>query len=382
MPVQIQQLIYRITLKTPFNTNPDHPQQPLQPGCVPIPEHTTTLLLRLTNADAEGLHRDTRVENEVSMLKLAFSALAPIKPFSLISRVDIQEFMPGSPLDESLPYMTPAQKKDIFVQVTAILKALRGFQVPDSIRGFGGVAFHREGEILSAPMTTGENGWCFERRGSEPIYSRVARKWNQGSSWCFVRDGLASRFGSLGLTNESVIAHLDFTPNNMLFDPTTHKITALLDWDFSAISHPVHEFLLSFSGFGVSLQGYSPSESIEDSSLRHAKIYGFPSSFSKSSVPGSENIAEDFEKGSRWEDLGAWEEALVHMDVKRPSTIQGVETVADVEALLGMVLPWRLGNGDASGRMSESAILKYRGEIEEGFGRCCCIWGIERAFYQ
>jgi len=32
--------------------------------------------------------------------------------------------------------------------------------------------------------------------------------------------------------------------------------------------------------------------------------------------------------------------------VKRPSTIQGIDKVADVDKLLGCLLPWRLTNDD------------------------------------
>ncbi|KAH9222213.1 hypothetical protein DL95DRAFT_354443 [Leptodontidium sp. 2 PMI_412] len=388
-PFKYNNFIYRITLKTPITNNKNNPQQSLQPGCVPVPEGTTTLLLRLTNADAEGLHQSTRVENEVSMLNLATSALATIKP-SIIPRVYgwstassptsqgwiLQEFMPGSPLDESLPSMSTAQKKNIFTQIATILKGLQDFKVPESITGFGGVTFNHEGGIVSAQMTTvGAGPWgsyedFFRGRIHAALREADQNPYIQG--WrangirdrldAFVNDGLATRFDSLGCRNERVITHLDFTPNNILFDPATHNITALLDWDFSAILHPIHEFLNSFSGFGESLQGYSPSESADDASIRDAKIHGF------SSVLSAQPEC-DSEKGSRWENLKTWEEALEYADVKRPSTMQGVEDVADVEALLGMVLPWRLSNGDALRRMDESAILKCREESEVALGK-------------
>lgn len=55
--------------------------------------------------------------------------------------------------------------------------------------------------------------------------------------------------------------------------------------------------------------------------------------------------------------------------VKTPSAMQGAEDVADVEALLGCLMPWRLSNADALRRMDEVAILKCRVESEERLGK-------------
>ena len=38
--------------------------------------------------------------------------------------------------------------------------------------------------------------------------------------------------------------------NNMLYDATSNRITALLDYDLSCIMHPSYEFFRSFGGSG------------------------------------------------------------------------------------------------------------------------------------
>ncbi|PVH87853.1 hypothetical protein DL98DRAFT_632021 [Cadophora sp. DSE1049] len=395
-PFKYNNFIYRITLKSPLGPHQRQSQQ-LQPGCVLIPESTTTFLLRLTNAHAEGLSQTSRVENEVCMLFLASSALSSIK-LSIIPHIYawqsasppspqgwiLQEFMPGRPLDELLPSMTISQKRNVFAQAVSILKALQDFELPHTIKGFGGVMFDHQGEIVSAEMTTvGAGPWevyeeYFRARFDAALREADRTAWLGG--WrerrvrerldAFMKDGLAPRIRTLGL-EEKVISHLDFTPNNILISPSTHRITALIDWDFSAILHPIQEFLHSFSGFGESLTGYSLSESIEDAVVRRAKIHGFSSPLSILTPSYSDSESSELQiqnktvSALRWQNLTMWEDALVKANVKRPSTMEGVEGAADVEALLGMVAPWKLCNGDALERMSQDAILKCRRESEE-----------------
>lgn len=43
--------------------------------------------------------------------------------------------------------------------------------------------------------------------------------------------------------------------NNILIDPTTCKLTALIDFDFACIAHPAHEFLVSLQDLGGNVMG-------------------------------------------------------------------------------------------------------------------------------
>jgi hypothetical protein len=74
--------------------------------------------------------------------------------------------------------------------------------------------------------------------------------------------------------------------------------------------------------------------------LRNAKLTGqFPS-------PLPASAASDNGPGVDWELAQAWEDELQKSDAKRPSTIQGMDKVADVDEVLGLLLPWRLTNED------------------------------------
>lgn len=142
---------------------------------------------------------------------------------------------------------------------------------------------------------------------------------------------------------DRAIIHADFTTDNILCDPATGRITALLDYDFASILHPAYEFFRSFAGNGGQLTGWlgdtNPHEK-EAAALRNAKLTGqFPS-------PLPAPVGSDNGPGVDWELAQAWEDELQKLDVKRPSTIQGVDKVANVDEVLGSLLPWRLTNED------------------------------------
>jgi hypothetical protein len=139
----------------------------------------------------------------------------------------------------------------------------------------------------------------------------------------------------------------------LLYDASTHRITALIDYDFACILHPSYEFLRSFSGAGGQFQSWSDIESSEQTALRDAKLNGFPST-----------LPENTKDGVNWDVAKAWEDELERLNVQRPRTIKGIEKVADVDAVLRSILPWRVTNSDVLGMQSEAVILKCRDENE------------------
>jgi len=127
----------------------------------------------------------------------------------------------------------------------------------------------------------------------------------------------------------------------------------LIDYDFACILHPSYEFLRSFSGAGGQFQGWSDIESSEQTALRDAKLLGFPST-----------LPENTEDGVKWDVAKVWEDELERLDVQRPRTIKGIEKVADVDAVLRSILPWRVTNSDVLRLQSEAVILKCKDENE------------------
>ena len=111
--------------------------------------------------------------------------------------------------------------------------------------------------------------------------------------------------------------------SNILYDSTSGRNTALIDYDFSAVSHPSYEFLRSFDGAGGQFRGWTDDEEREQAALRHAKLHGFPSPLPPTKENGSVN----------WEMAKAWEDALEGAGARRPRNIEGIEGVADVDML-------------------------------------------------
>lgn len=122
-------------------------------------------------------------------------------------------------------------------------------------------------------------------------------------------------------------------PHNLLYDATSQRITASIDYDFAYILHLSYEFLRSFSGAGGQFQGWYDVESSEQTASRDAKRHGF---------------SRHCRKGPRMERNGNaakdWEDELEKLNVKRPRTMKGIEKVVDVDAVLRSILPWRISS--------------------------------------
>ncbi|EEQ28075.1 conserved hypothetical protein [Microsporum canis CBS 113480] len=340
-PFKYNNFVYRISLASPIASNQDGPTQP---GCVAIPKDTKELILRLTNPDAEGMSLQTRVENEVANIYLASAALSDITPHVVPSVYAwgsaagepsqgwiFQELMPGTPLDEAFGAMDITQKQQIFTQMAKMLKALHDYKLPDSITGFGGLTLDDAGHIISSVMpSVGAGPW--------PSYEASFK----------------AMFESLSSKDEKSILHCDFTTNNILFDASSGRITALIDYDFSCVLHRSYEFLRSLDNAGGQFCGWSGDDDSEQMALRGAKLHGFPSPLPQST-----------KDGVQWEVAKAWECELEKLGVERPRTIDGIDKVADVDAVLRGILPWRLSNSDIVRLQSEEVKLGHREKCEK-----------------
>ncbi|TVY83181.1 3-oxoacyl-[acyl-carrier-protein] reductase FabG [Lachnellula suecica] len=366
-PFKYNNFVYLISLPSPITEEQAKKCQPLQPGCAALPVGATQLIFRLTNSDADGINKHTRVENEVASISLASAALSHFKPHVVPSVYAwgsaavrqgwiIQEFMPGSPVDEAFTTMDLQQKRQIFAQMAKMLKGLQDYKLPESITGFGGVTFDDTGRIISAAMTSvGAGPWtsyeAFFKARLEIALKKAdenphIRGWQSNGLRNrlddFVERGLPAQFESLLSKEDRVIVHADFTTNNILFDSTSGKITGLIDYDFACILHPSYEFIHSSNGLGGKFEGWSSDDASEDMALREAKLHGFPTS-----------LPQTTENGIQWEIAEAWENELEILDVLRPRTMPGIDKVADVDAVLGGILPWRLTNSDILRMQSE-----------------------------
>ena len=126
--------------------------------------------------------------------------------------------------------------------------------------------------------------------------------------------------------------------DNLLFDPETLQITAILDFDWSYIGSSADEFLRSFSDLSGKLPGPFHKDP-EMSALREALLQGFPDP-----LPQSESTIS-------WEVAKAWDDELDRRNIQRPRTIKGIDALSGVFWLSQQICPFLL---------CDPTVLKYR----------------------
>ena len=119
--------------------------------------------MRISNPKA-NLNEAVRVQNEVAAMCLMRQALSTYQD-RLIPNVYawrpstdgygfiLQEYMPGAQLDKEMDSLDRAPQQDILRQVADVVKLIQSFPLPDSVEGYGGLAFNESGEIVSGPTT-------------------------------------------------------------------------------------------------------------------------------------------------------------------------------------------------------------------------------------
>ncbi|KAJ8123764.1 hypothetical protein O1611_g9517 [Lasiodiplodia mahajangana] len=115
-------------------------------------------------------------------------------------------------------------------------------------------------------------------------------------------------------------------PNNILFDPTSRRITAIIDFDWARIGCIADECLLSFDGRYAQLP--SPKEIDPDRiALRTALLHGFPSP-----LPPSSKTVE-------WDMAALWDAQLEEHGVIRACTIEGIEKMSWLYSFRDTMIP-------------------------------------------
>ncbi|KAL8913404.1 MAG: hypothetical protein Q9171_001783 [Xanthocarpia ochracea] len=292
--------------------------------------------------------------NEVAALSIARDALYA-EFLGLVPRVFdwgsarhgqgwiLQEHMAGSPLLGDFDQMSNEDKGFMLRQMAAVLTILQQYQIPSTIRGYGGLGFGPSGEYVSAPLSILEAGpfTTYEGLVKATIQSKLAKADTdpQVEGWRanglrvrldkFIAEGLHVAMENMG-TFPRVLVHADFTPDNFLYDIGTMRLTALLDFDFSHIATFADKFFRSL-GAGIG-QLPSPRESGDFLTLRTAMLAGFPDQ-----LPASNDDVQ-------WPSAKAWDDALRARGAKRPSTIENIAALSDLFWLSGQILPFKLCN--------------------------------------
>ncbi|KAJ2957513.1 hypothetical protein NQ176_g11241 [Zarea fungicola] len=126
----------------------------------------------------------------------------------------------------------------------------------------------------------------------------------------------------------------------MLYDSTSKKITGLLDFDWSAITHPAEEFCSGFGDIGGSVLDSHPAlvESIVSN--------GF------GARPGGGLMTEK-EDVDRWEMGKAWNATAARNGVTLPSDIAGIKSIKAMHDFSSALCPFALSCEPMLKRFSE-----------------------------
>ena len=252
-PLEIKPIAYEEGFPFPYNnfvyvvsidrekSQPDHRLHASQPGTQKCPADLATFILRLPNP-VSGYNDEVRVENEVAALSVARDALEKKHPgvvprvFTWQSAKDnqgwmLQEHMPGEPLLEDFQKMSHQEQADILEQMADILACFQRHQLPESIKGYGGLSFDSAGNYISAPMGIMKGGPfpTYDVLVRETIQSKLAKAdtddqvdgWRdhgiRGRLDKFVKQGVQSVM-SKGINDlPRVLVHADFCKFRRMF---------------------------------------------------------------------------------------------------------------------------------------------------------------------
>lgn len=110
------------------------------------------------------LNEDARVENEVAAMCLMREALSTYQDRLIPNTYGwcpsndgygwiLQEYMGGIQLDKEFRRLDKDHKQDILHQIADVFKLIQRYPVPESVKGYGGLAFNESGEIVTGPTT-------------------------------------------------------------------------------------------------------------------------------------------------------------------------------------------------------------------------------------
>ncbi|KAK4442929.1 kinase-like domain-containing protein [Podospora aff. communis PSN243] len=346
----------------------------------PLPRGAAKLVMRVANPEAM-LNEAVRAQSEVAMMLLMRQALAKLDTNgNVVPRVYgwsppkdskekgwlLMEFMPGVVLADAFPSLGWEKKTSILQQIARIFAAIQTFVLPSSVKGFGGLNFDDAENIITGPTPIHGGGPSdtltdlyteyFRTQMSFADKCDVVKGWKTTGS---LRDRLdkfaAEKLPQLLREVESklkprpTLVHADLDLHNLLFDPPTNTITALIDFDFSHVASQADEYFYSLD----TLHSLVFPPTIDDPSmvsLRNALLHGFPQNPAVLVPTGAASKEGDESDDSAvdWQLAAAADEAFADAGVKRPSEMPGIDELSvlywfiqDVSPPLFFLKRWR-----------------------------------------
>ncbi|EFY87430.1 hypothetical protein MAC_06538 [Metarhizium acridum CQMa 102] len=275
----------------------------------------------------------------------------------------VMQYMEGEVLDRVFGDMEWHEKKRVIGEIACIFAAFQRAKLPRRVELHGGMTV-RHGDIVSgqATMHKGEpSGYVglwkarIDHALEEADESMLINGW-KGSVRerieKFKNDKLETLIhnGEVDTTLLGLV-HNDFTMSNMLYNPHTKRITALLDFDWSSVTHPAHEFFTSFHDVHGRVDETSDK-------LRRAILSG---DFS--------NRPDKDEDQEAWKLAKTWDEALKGHGGMRPCDVKGMGLLQGLWKFVYCICPFELGSKvilfRRSKKESEAAKVRVEGQISK-----------------
>lgn len=141
----------------------------------------------------------------------------------------------------------------------------------------------------------------------------------------------------------------------MLFDKTTNKVTAVLDFDFASVSHPFEEFI------SMSLNDIGGNVGDEDTDVTRAILSG------DFATPPAD---QDEQPAKVWELSKTWNAVLKESTALAPSQIHGVQEIRDLMRLQRLFCPYQLSSTSALEKLNDEERAQLRAKAEADLLAC------------
>lgn len=139
----------------------------------------------------------------------------------------IMEFVPGRVLwDQSLPGMTPAERRSIYLEMNRVIAEL-----------------HRISPCDAGLTDYGKPGNYFERQIARWSKQYKASATQPIAEMEVLMEWLPAHIPEMAKNERLVsVVHGDFRLDNLMFHPTEPRALAVLDWELSTLGHPLADF--------------------------------------------------------------------------------------------------------------------------------------------
>lgn len=376
-----------------------------QPFVCPVPAGTSQLVMRIPKLD-NNVNDTIRIRNEVAFLHLAREALSAVDS-TVVPRVFtwrdgrdtrnddsrcasyiLEEFKKGESLSaKELEALSDEAKASISSQLARVVAAWQSFELPSSIRGYGGITFDDSGEFSSTSIIFGTggpfntyaaylkstilwqlrnservpaiNGWrtmpdapglraridAFIDRGLDDLLARVPHY-----KMSLVHGDLSEYIKN----NKKARANSHIALPNLLFNRAENKLTAILDFDFGHIGIPLTEFLYSFPEFNGLLGGAADeADGVRELVLGQPLAHPLPE-----------------------KDIGnIWQKALLDCGALTPSTMDGADLVSNIWWFSQELLYFHWLVPRAVDSMSEDTKRRFLQKSAEAIQVYLSLWG-------